>query len=141
MRLPIFPFFLLYVSLSSVAVASDSETQTSKSSKISGSEAALRKCVATFWEAWQKHDYQLASQYVLPEQRERFMRIKKFPVRKWEIVQVKLAAKSQKADVRVKIERFEPMMGSYFIWEQTAAWIRSGTVWRMQIPEARLESH
>jgi hypothetical protein len=117
-----------------------SSSQVSRPDSIPKNEIALRLCVGSFWTAWQRNDFQRASQYVLPEQKELFARTRKFPVRKWEILAIKMLGNKQKAEVKIKIERYEPVMGGYFEWSQTALWIRRGSVWQMQIPEARLVS-
>jgi hypothetical protein len=135
--------YLLHIGwliLSSLVAVGATPPQLSRPDKIPGNQIALRRCIGDFWTAWQKKDYQRASQYVIPEQRERFMSTRKFPVRKWEILAVKLQGTSQKAEVRVRVERYEPIMGGYFQWEQNAIWLKRAAIWQMQIPDARLGS-
>jgi hypothetical protein len=122
-----------------ISASSAIYSQLSRPDAIPRNEIALRRCISSFWTAWQQKDFQRASQYILPAQREQFKRTRKFPVRKWEIVAVKILGTRQKAEVKVRIERYEPIMG-YFQWEQTAIWIRHAALWQMQIPDARLNS-
>ena len=113
--------------------------QSPGSTKIPRAEVELRKSVGAFWAAWQQKDYQTASRYVLSEQKERFFGIKKFPVRKWEIVEVRLQPGNKQASVTVKVERYEPFMGRYIEWNQSATWMKQSAIWQMQIPGGRQE--
>jgi hypothetical protein len=104
--------------------------------KLSSSQyKSLVKCIDAFWGAWKQRDFETAATFVSKEQRLRFMHQRKFPVRGWKLDKVEPAVNGHEAKVTVLVERFEPVMGSYFSWRHVATWIEVGKKWYLRLPE------